>query len=169
MKKNKPVTIALLIAVIAIWGTIAYKIVQATGNNKINNINHIQKTDSGNTPLLLDDYTISDYTKDPFLDILTDTAAVPETIIKPAPQPDKKPILIPEYYGMIQNEKDKTAILKIKDKYIFMHKGEKHGDVKLVSMHEENVVLMVEGEKVTVDLRKKYLRKIFEPDNNRKK
>lgn len=163
MKKNKPVTIALLIAVLVIWGTIAYKIVQAT-NTGVTKIPPIPTRATNTTDQVSENYEIAEYTRDPFLSIITDTATVPEVVQPTTPTPEKKPIVIPEYYGVVQNEKEKTALLKIKGKLQFLHTGEMNGDVKVVSIYEDKVVLLVEGQRVTADIRKKQLQKIFETE-----
>lgn len=163
MKKNKPLTIALVIAVLAIWGTIAYKIAQATNNgNKNIPTASIPVTDTNSR--LPENYEIAEYTRDPFLSIITDTATIPEVAVSVAPAVEKKPLIIPEYYGVVQNEKEKTALIKIKGKLQFLHAGEISGDVKVISIHDDRVVMIVEGQKVSADIRKKQLRKIFETD-----
>jgi len=96
--KNKKATISLLVTTLAIWGWIIYKIHHDVGGNHYKPHRVADIDLKKNLDMHIDHYLIHEYTRDPFLGILTDTITKPkEEIIIKKPPVEHKPLILPRY------------------------------------------------------------------------
>lgn len=145
--KNKKLTIGLLIAVVAIWSTVFIKVFNYHDDTVVK-YNYVPK--KYNTINMLDTYALSYYDKDPFLKIISDTASEVNTpnnniVLPPKPRP-----LLPEYVGYIIQEKEATVILKDSKHYIFLKKGEKNNEMRLVKITDSVIVVSINYEEFAI-------------------
>lgn len=141
MKKNR-LTILLIVAVVAIWALIAYKIYMSVHIKPIAPSSHLTvERPLGNESI---GYTISNYARDPFLSIITDTAEIVE---EPEVRKSLKPPVLPRYCGLVQNsDRKKIAILHVNKRYMFLAQGEKDGDLILKAIGDDNIEIKMNGE-----------------------
>lgn len=154
LPKNKKVIILLVVATLAIWGTIIYKVINVINAKPSTAITTLVKPSKKEKPD--DDYTISYYERDPFLSILKDTATIvdePEIKeIRPL-----KPIINypkPEYCGLIKNDANTLAIIKIDGRYHMLEKGQKDSLLKVLNVRDTVIVVLYHNEKLTLHLKK---------------
>lgn len=154
LPKNKKLTIFLVLATLAIWGTIAYKIISVV--TKKTTVNTEKKREMALTNKPDDNFVLSIYERDPFLSIITDTATIIEVIPDEKAFLPKKPTVIypqPEYCGLVKNESATMAIIKINNRYHFLEKGQKDSLVKVLNIRDTVIVVQYHNEKLTLPLR----------------
>ncbi|RYD54582.1 MAG: hypothetical protein EOP56_18835 [Sphingobacteriales bacterium] len=156
MQKNKNITAFLLVTVVAVWGLLAFRIYKTFAGTD-NYIPIAHKTLKAVLPKEEGSFELHEYTRDPFLSILTDTVTeniveAPATIQYPTQRP--KPVNLPQYCGIVGNQadKDRIAILRTDKKHLFVKEGEKYDSMKIVSIKEDRLVLDNKGEKITLPL-----------------
>lgn len=157
MKKNLT-NIALGIAILFIWGTIGYKIYQATTDSS----NELIMAPISNTQkevnLIPEDYKLLMNYKDPFTkksvaakkektsSYTPQTTSPKETL---APTKTKAPIKFPniQYQGMIKNKitGNNTALLKIDGQLKQLRKGAHYNKVYLSEIWNDSIRLRLEG------------------------
>ncbi|MBN9485501.1 MAG: hypothetical protein BGO70_02750 [Bacteroidetes bacterium 43-93] len=156
-RKNRVITFGLIITVLSIWGYIAHKVIADTkgSNFQIKNNVPVTRKFVGNSGVL-DTYSIWYYSRDPFLSIIKDTASVVEkleqvNVVKP-------PVLInmPEYFGLITSNRQNTAFVRYKGKYIFLKERDAYDDIRLMSMCDSQVVFSISGNRITVPISTKH-------------
>lgn len=150
LPKNKALTFFLLVVVIGLWATILYKFFARSTPALANQIPAKTKISDE----LSDSFTISDYSRDPFLSILDDTAVqlVKDSIVKAPVQPREQNVTLPKYCGIIENAEGETCILKTTTGYVFLKKGERSGNIKLQKINKENVVINLDNISYTIGI-----------------
>jgi hypothetical protein len=126
----------LLVLVIAVWGTIAYKIVTAL-NPDLPEIQQqkIAVNDNYKVETTVDTFSISTVDRDPFLGTYTK---------KPSKRKSKKrtPIWIPiQYNGIVKRGHNQMFIVSIKGKQHLLKKGQVKDSVKLVYGNSTSITM----------------------------
>lgn len=147
----------LLVAVVAIWGTLTYKVYNHFAGKNYNPIypvvNHINKSKLISPKI----YIIHSYSRDPFLSILTDTAQ-PVASLTAWPKIaviSKKPTVLPEYMGFFEDGKKKTAIIKYERKTTFIHEGDKWQKLSIVRITTDSLIVTDEGKRQAIKMKKR--------------
>lgn len=144
--KNTKLQVVLTVIAIAIWGTIIYKILSSPPKKKRNQFTSVLHKAQVN----VDTYQIRLYVRDPFLQILDDTAAIidtPQELLSPlAKSVYPQPILS----GIIQDKDNATAIIKINDKYLLMKKGAKSDEIEIVNITDSKVTILYHSSRVVL-------------------
>ncbi len=149
----------MLAAVAGIWGTIIIKLYFGLHAEAIQMPN-VKQQNLVKAHGILESYTLHEYPRDPFLSVLTDTAAIQEVNI-PKEKPVSKPTALPQYCGLIQGSKEKIAILKMNKKYFFLKNGEGNEYLKVLAIDEKQIVIKINAEKITVPVLAKQPPAIF--------
>ncbi len=145
-----------MLLVLAIWGTIVFKIYNGLTVKQIINKPVTSGQNFAMKQNVLDSYSLHSYPDDPFLSILTDTAAqnITDTILPRSntykllqPLPD-----LPVYYGLLENEKNKTAIIMWKNHYEHVNEGMVLDELKIGSVSAEQITVKLQGEKYTISI-----------------
>ena len=149
LKKTK--TYILLIAVIAIWGTFAYKIIAGMSPN-----DHKQpelatlKTFTPNNESSMDTFSIEPLEKDPFLGTFTRK----KTVRKFTKKRDKLDSISStiSYSGMVkkQESRQQIFILNINNQQYLLKKGQTILNVKLIYGNSKKVVILSNGKRQSI-------------------
>lgn len=154
MKKNKTVTITLIIAVIIVWGLVIYNIAGSIspGNKTIHTSAQSNKPSITANP---ERYNLSTYERDPFLSIISDTSTTFDSVIPPATPPVyTKPILrkMPVYCGIIKNNKTTMAVIKINSIYYNVSESYRDDSIRIIKITDTTVTLSYQDEKLTLHM-----------------
>ena len=139
--KNKTKTYILLIAVLGLWGTIAYKILTSL-NPKLPEIQErelaVNFNPKGNTSI--DTFSVKLMDRDPFLGTLSSKSKPKVQITKKKPLSPWIPI---SYQGVIksQNPKEQVFVLSINGKGQLLKKGQQIDSITLLRGNSKAVVL----------------------------
>jgi hypothetical protein len=153
--KNKTKTYLLLIAVLGIWGTVAYKI--ANGISPEQTEVTSQSFDVAFNPKkekTIDTFSITPVERDPFLGTLsTKKQASKQTKKVKAAVPDVKMPTI-TYGGLIQKQQSRAKIfvVNINNKQYLLKQGQTAADVKLVRGSKSSIVVRFNGKNQTIKL-----------------
>ncbi|MBV7269070.1 hypothetical protein [Winogradskyella luteola] len=153
--KNKTKTYLLLFAVLSIWGTVAYKILN--GLNPEQPQTTMQDFDMAFNPkeqTAIDTFSITTVKRDPFLGTLSTKAQTPKQTknVKTVTSNVVMPIIT--YGGLIQkqNSKTKVFVVNINNKQFLLKQGETVNDVKLVSGNKKSIVIRFNGKNQTINI-----------------
>lgn len=154
MKKQYLTTI-LVLAAIAIWGTVIVKVSKDLQPNAgsgmfVKVVDQISKE-------TWDNYQLSDYVEDPFLRIIQDTStiSVPDSMPKkPIVVKEAKIIELPQYLGVLQHAGHQIALLKWHGKVIHIHKGEVVNGIKLTDLRGDSIKVKLSGAAYTLYMKK---------------
>jgi len=151
--KNK--TYILLTAVLGIWGTVAYKIVNGISPHQPEVTT--QNFDVAFHPKqqkAIDTFSIKSVVRDPFLGTLsTEKKILKQTKkVKPAVPDVKMPTIT--YGGLIQKTQSKAKIfvVNIDNKQYLLKQGQTAADVKLVRGSKSSIVVRFNGKNQTIKL-----------------
>ena len=134
--KNKKKTYVLLVLVITVWGTIAYKIMSAL-NPELPEIQQQKIAINNNYKVVttVDTFSISAVNRDPFLGFYTK---------KPSKLKPRKriPVWIPiQYNGIVKRGHNQMFIVSIKGKQHLLKKGQVKDSVKLVYGNSKSITM----------------------------
>jgi len=151
---NKLKIYALLVLVLGIWGTVAFKIVNGLEPNLP--VAEPIVMDVGFKPIALDEidtFAIQIPDRDPFLGTLT--ARAKKTSREPVTS-SKKDSYFPNvrFKGMVQNQQsaDKVFVFQIKNKQFLLKQGQVMDSVKLVSGNSKTVTVQYKAQRKTLTL-----------------
>lgn len=153
--KNKTKTYILLTAVLGIWGTVAYKIVNGISPDQPEVTK--QNFDVAFNPKqqkLIDTFSIKPVARDPFLGTLsTKKKILKQTKKIKAAVPDVKMPTI-TYGGLIQRQQSKAKIfvVNINNKQYLLKQGQTTANVKLVKGSKSSIVVRFNGKNQTIKL-----------------
>jgi len=128
--KTKKKTYLLLVLVIAVWGTIAYKIIVAL-NPEVPEVQPQAFVSNKNYKIetAIDTFSIATVNRDPFLGTYT-VKKTPKSKAKPKVKPVQwMPIT---YHGSIKNGESQMFIVSINGKQQLLKKGQVKDEVKLL-------------------------------------
>jgi Tfp pilus assembly protein PilP len=160
MKKKKVTVAVLLVLCLVIWGTIAYKIYAAFGEEvaPLPTLSVAQKTEKRQDSRLLLNY------KDPFLGVYT--AAKLKERAAEVPVVDKQPVAAPHpvapiptadpdfiYTGFLKTAKGVKAIISISGKNRQVKVGDKIGDFTVRSIEKKRLFLGAKGKSYELEIR----------------
>ncbi len=161
--KGKPVTIALLVAVLMIWGGVIYRVVDATGGEEYTLPVAPRIAPMDTTQTAMDSFAlVADY-RDPFLGRFhrehrrrTTTAPVVkrQQPIKPAPKKEEpKPApkinwAFLKYGGIFHNKKTGkiTGMVRVHNKDFMVAEGDSVMQVAIKAIHRDSLVVEYKGE-----------------------
>lgn len=162
IKKNKTLTIAMLLGVIAIYGTIAYK---SVANKQLDveqsNINGLDLNYSI-VNYKKDNFEINGSIKDPFnskVSIRNSTIVKIQGPTKPPVQNKKpvKPIVkqwpVIKYYGFVKNTSTKKkglCLVRINHNLIKIQKGETHNGISIIAVFKDSIQLSSDQDLKTI-------------------
>lgn len=153
--KNKAKTYLLLVAVLGIWGTIAYKIVNGISPDEPQVSEKTFEVAFNPKPQkAIDTFSISVIERDPFLG----TLSVSKKTVKPnriteSAKPDEA---IPDitYGGLIQKQgsKSKVFVVNINNQQHLLKQGQSVNDVKLINGNKMSITIRFNGKNHTIKL-----------------
>jgi type II secretory pathway component PulC len=149
--KNKTKIYVLLVIVLGVWGTIAYKILNGISPS-VPQANK-QELDIAFKPdkrTQMDTFSVTPVNRDPFLGVLTHNIQK-VTSKKVEPKPKKSSLSI-SYSGMVSNQKasDKVFIVNIRSKQYLLKKGQTIDSVKLIKGDLDKIVVSYNNKSLTV-------------------
>lgn len=153
--KNKGKTYLLLVAVLGIWGTIAYKIVIGLSPDELEiTAQSFDVSFNPKRPKQTDTFSINDVEKDPFLGTLASN--------KTATKSPKRVSLVESdiampsvtYSGLIQRQdsNSKVFIVNINNQQHLLKLGQTINDVKLISGNKSSITIRFNGKNHIVKL-----------------
>lgn len=150
--KNRSTIILLLVAVLAIWGVLFYKIFNGLYGRDV----PIPLRNSSAVPSFPDTidrfYSIHNYSSDPFLDILNDTATVIEEVqstpIIKVPRPVPKEL--PAYMGTIQSATKVLCVFRHNKRYYFVAKGDTFLHFRLTTANSDSAIVSFENNLLSI-------------------
>ncbi|GGI57738.1 hypothetical protein [Winogradskyella haliclonae] len=149
--KTKKKTYLLLVVVISVWGTIAYKIIAAYSEDmpEINTPNLALHTDY-KLEYAKDTFSIQPLERDPFLGTIYKPKAQSKSVVKKQKEVLWKPI---EYLGVIANERDKIFIISIANKQTLFKTGQQLDSIKLIRGNKKYITLRYKHQNKTFKLK----------------
>ncbi|WP_299116366.1 hypothetical protein [uncultured Winogradskyella sp.] len=149
--KNKKKTYILLVVVISVWGTIAYKVISAYSEDmpEINAPNLALNTDY-KLEYVKDTFSIQPLERDPFLGTVYKPKAQSNFVAKRQKKVLWKPI---EYLGVIANGKDKVFIISVASKQTLFKTGQQLDSIKLIRGNKKHVTLRYKNQNRTFKLK----------------
>ncbi|WP_412560651.1 hypothetical protein [Winogradskyella sp. MIT101101] len=154
--KNKAKTYLLLAAVLGVWGTIAYKIVNGLSPEEPEIAE--QNFDVAFNPKqqnALDTFSIKDVDRDPFLGTLSTRKQTSGKKVKSIKEQQKPlPQLNITYGGLIQNQnsKSKVFVVNINNQQYLLKPGQTVNNVKLISGDKQSIIIRYDGKNQTIKL-----------------
>ncbi|WP_299112272.1 hypothetical protein [uncultured Winogradskyella sp.] len=150
--KNKKKTYILLILVLAVWGTIGYKIISALNPD----LPDIQQQDFAvNTNYKLDTkidtFSIQTVNRDPFLGTYLKKKSKKKTKIK-RKETQWKPV---HYYGIVKKDKNQMFIVTINNKQYLLKKGQTKDSITLVYGTTKSITMRYKNNSRTFYLKQK--------------
>ncbi len=143
--KNKTKTYVLLASVLAIWGTITYKIINGLNPDTPEiTATEFNQTFNPKPPTSIDTFTIKDIDRDPFLGTLSkkETKKLSNSKIQSYSNGIKNfPIVV--FNGVVkkQNAKEQIFVLSINNKQQLMKRGQVIDSVTLVKGNKSEIVI----------------------------
>lgn len=150
--KKKQINIALIIIVLALWGTVLYKYVNRFfGNDEIINFNEQQFLIPIAT-IEKDTFELKTLARDPFLGKITlkkeSAQIIKKTVIKPILKTTTesiktKPFPIVQYFGYIksQDKSQKLILLKVNDRFKKVRLKDNIDGLVVEQIYKDSVVL----------------------------
>ena len=162
IKKNKPLTIFLLVAVVAIYGSILYR--SFSGQQTIDEVSNQTHHQMNNLSVNYqkDSFKIDFYLKDPFKSegFLNKTKYSESPIVQPAkisPAKEIKKELIPDwpaikYYGFVKNRSNKKGLylISVNHELTKMKLGASYKNITLVNANMDSAVFRFNGEQKSI-------------------
>ena len=149
--KNKTKTYVLLVAVIAIWGIIGFKIMSTLNPDvpKVSQQDTVFFTPK--TEMEEEVFSIQSFDRDPFLGSLN-IQKKPEVVLKT--KQIKEPLVWPLviFQGTIskQENKEKTCVISINGQQYIMKAGHSRDGVKLLNVKSSEITVSYKGQKKTI-------------------
>ncbi|WP_407556479.1 hypothetical protein [Winogradskyella sp. 4-2091] len=151
--KNKTKTYILIAIVIAVWGTIGYKILNGVSPN-LAEITQDEFDVSFNpkTNIEIDTFSIENIERDPFLGILRNkknkTSTKLARLIKN--EKDNSPLIV--YSGLIrkQNSSGLVFIVNVNKNQYLLKKGQSADSVKLIKGNEKEITIRYRSKNKTI-------------------
>lgn len=141
----------LLVAVIGIWGTVAYKIWSGLNPELPEDIEiSVSSSFKPNATSEIDTFSIQTLDRDPFLGTLTFKQSTTQKI---ASVKNAEDVYIPiQYHGSIAKEdsKDIVYIVSIENAQYFMKAGQVLKDIKLLKGSKESIQVTYQGTTKTI-------------------
>ena len=155
MLKTNNKTYLLLVAVLGIWGTIGYKIINGLSDDdveyKTEEIGAFVKPDFNQK---IDSFSIASVEKDPFLGTIRTSKrkSVKSAGIKKQNNP--KPAIAITYQGQVKQQGTSKSIfiLTINNKQHLVKQGQTVDGVKIISGNAKDVVVRYDGKTQTISL-----------------
>ncbi|WP_422106024.1 hypothetical protein [Winogradskyella sp.] len=150
--KTKKKTYVLLVLVIGVWGTIAYKIVTALHPDmpKMQQQEFVVNTNY-KVETAVDTFSIRKVNRDPFLGTYMIKASPKKTRVKKQTLL-WKPI---QYHGIVKNGKNKLFIVSIDGKQHLLKKGQTKDSVKLLNGNAKSITMRYKTSSKTFRLKQK--------------
>ncbi|WP_461598680.1 hypothetical protein [Winogradskyella sp.] len=153
--KNKGKTYLLLVAVLGIWGTIAYKIVNGLSPDEVEvTAQNFDVSFNPKQPKQIDTFTIKDIERDPFLGTLSSKKRASISTTKDASV--KTDVVMPTitYGGLIQKQgsNSKVFVVNIDNRQYLLKRGQTVNDVKLLNGNNSSITIRFNGKNHTVKL-----------------
>jgi len=149
LKKTK--TYILLTAVIAVWGTFAYKIIDGVSPNKDKQpLLAKLKTFNPNIKSEIDTFSITPLEKDPFLGKLTRKKTFKKTLKKRNTLDSITNNI--SYSGMVKKQASiqKIFVVNINNQQHLLKEGQTINNVKLIFGNSKKVVILNNGKRQTI-------------------
>lgn len=152
--KSKTKTYLLLVAVLGIWGAIAYKIISGMSPTitevKRDDFNMVFKP---KTTTKVDTFTIQNLDKDPFLGTLTTKRKSSTTKRKAPIKKQGSPMPIISYSGSVkrQNGSNRVFVVNINNKQYLLNKGQVADSVQLVKGNENAIIVRYNNRNKTIN------------------
>ncbi|MCD2260794.1 hypothetical protein [Psychroserpens luteolus] len=152
--KNKTKTYLLLAAVLGIWGTIGYKIIN--GMSPDDTIIQENDFDLSFNPKINDEtktFSIETLDRDPFLGTLSNNQKerTTTTVLKSTPESiDNSPLII--YNGLVKklNSIDQVFIVSINGNQYLLKKGQTADSIKLIRGSEKEITIGYRNKSQTI-------------------
>jgi len=152
--KNKYKTYLLLVAVLGIWGTIGYKLLNGLSSDETEITN--QNFDVAFNPKeqkAIDTFSIQEVQRDPFLGTLSSTKKAKvsnsrSNVTKKASIKQRKII----YEGLVkkQNSSDQVFVITIENEQYLLKKGQIADSVKLVRGNSKEIIILHRNKRQTI-------------------
>lgn len=148
--KNKTKTYILLVAVLAIWGVIGYKIVFAVGSNETKHAeapNFVAFRPKSNT--VVDTFSVQTVDRDPFLGTLRIKQTKKITAIK-KPEITWPPI---KYHGSIKKKHKQNTIfiVSVSGTQYLIKRGQEIKEIKLINGNDRTITMRYNGVMKQID------------------
>ena len=148
--KNNNKTYFLLVAVLIIWGLIAYQIISSLNPTEV--ITTSQELDVSFNPKPMkkqDTFSITENNRDPFLGTIEKPKVTKPKTIKQQPTEIEIPI---SYSGLMvdKNTKEKIFFVHINNNQHLMNINDVIDDVKLLSGNENEVIISYKNKRKTI-------------------
>lgn len=150
--KNKTKTYILIVAVVGVWGAIAYQIISAVNTNDETQKDEFIVSFKPKIPVTSKTFTIDVQERDPFLGTLRSKKTKPalkKTAHNPKPKKEMPQV---SYTGIIQREdaKEPVFIVNILNKQYRLRKGQVADSIKLLRGDAKAIVVRYKSETKTI-------------------
>lgn len=145
----------MLVSVLGIWGTIAYKIVNGLSTDEVEvTAQNFDVSFNPKQPKQIDTFSIKDIERDPFLGTLTSKKTASKSIKKVSVI--KSNVVMPSitYGGLIQKQgsNSKVFVVNIDNRQYLLKQGQTVNDVKLLNGNNSSITIRFNGKNHTVKL-----------------
>lgn len=145
----------MLVAVLGIWGTIAYKIVNGLSPDEVEvTAQNFDVAFNPKRPKQIDTFSITDIERDPFLGIFSSKKQASRSITKS--DSVKTEVVMPSitYGGLIQKQgsNSKVFVVNIDNRQYLLKRGQTVNDVKLLNGNNSSITIRFNGKNHTVKL-----------------
>lgn len=144
---KKKINILLLVVVLGVWGTAAYRYLNRFFHDDAQKLETSQQKTASFTARSKDTFELATLSRDPFLNRLTaERKLVARSHYRPAAvKKEVKPVVempFPEvgYFGYVKSGQQKElVVLKINGRLMKLHAGESRDGFKVVKIHKDSV------------------------------
>jgi hypothetical protein len=153
--KSKGKTYLLLVAVLGIWGTIAYKIVNSLSPDEVEvTPQNFDVSFNPKQPKQTDTFSIKDTERDPFLGTLSSNKQTSRSV--PKSTSAKTDVAMPAitFGGLIQKQgsNSKVFVVNINNRQYLLKRGQTVNDVKLINGDKESITIRFNGKNHNIKL-----------------